>query len=79
MVSTPMKAAAAAVLVFALLAGGMLGWDAMSVQSGGPSTEAGDEPDPLAQYNLDYLGESPRGSLADSYLELISTPDGELP
>jgi hypothetical protein len=32
--------------------------------------------DPLAVYNLDYLGDAPEGSLADSYLALASNPKG---
>lgn len=66
--SAPMHAAAATVLVIGLCAGLVMGWTATS------STDQASAPvtgDPLAAYQLDVLGETPSGSLAEGYLTLV--------
>jgi len=75
MVSVPMRAAAAAMLVLGAVAGLFMGWSALpsSVQTPGTRTQA----DPLDAYSLDYLTDSPKGSLADSYLTLLTGQNGE--
>lgn len=72
--SAPMHLAAAAVLVIGLTAGLMLGW------IGGLSateTVSARQGDPLDTYQLDYLGETPDGSLAGSYLALVAAKERE--
>lgn len=70
--SAPMHAAAAAVLVIGLSVGLVLGWT--SAPSAAQATTAA-QPDPVDAYQIDYLGEAPSGSLADSYLTLVSATD----
>jgi anti-sigma factor RsiW len=67
--SAPMHAAAAAVLIIGLTIGLVMGWT-----SGPPAAraETAAEVDPVDVYQIDYLGEAPSGSLADSYLTLVS-------
>ena len=66
--SGPMHAAAAAVLIVGLTVGVVLGWT-----SAPPAArETAGEVDPVDVYQIDYLGEAPSGSLADSYLTLVS-------
>jgi len=67
------RVAAAAVVVFGLAAGSYMG---RSVSHTTPPRTAA-QPDPLAVYDLDYLGNAPEGSLADSYLALASNDRGE--
>ena len=67
--SAPMRAAAAAMLIVGLSVGVVLGW------TSAPSVERADaaaQVDPVDVYQIDYLGEAPSGSLADSYLTLVS-------
>lgn len=74
--SAPMRGAAAAVLVVGFLGGWMMGRDA--VRAPGTRTAVVAPPaDPLDGYNLDYLGDAPEGSLANSYLALVSSRDGK--
>jgi len=75
--SVPMRAAAAAVLVVGLLAGLAMGWNAVQAPAAKLSAQAAPQGDPLAGYNLDYLGEAPSGSLADGYMALLSGRNGE--
>lgn len=68
MASAPMRWASVATPVAGLIAGLVLGWT-----SGGPiarSTTA-EQADALDVYQLDYLGDLPAGSLADSYMDLV--------
>jgi anti-sigma factor RsiW len=67
--STPMHAAAAAVLVIGLAIGLAMGWTAAPSPA---EAETPAQPDPVTAYRIDYLGEAPSGSLADSYLTLVS-------
>ena len=67
--STPMHAAAAAVLIIGLSVGLVLGWTSATSPA---QAEAAVQPDPVDAYQLDYLGEAPSGSLADSYLTLVA-------
>ncbi len=68
--SAPMHAAAAAVLVIGLTIGLLMG-----TASGPWPTQAVGQmrSDPVDAYLLDYLGEAPSDSLADSYLALAAT------
>ncbi|MFW6106933.1 MAG: hypothetical protein ACOC8H_02110 [bacterium] len=70
----PMHAAAAAVLVIGLAVGLVMGWTT-SPAGQTPPAQATVQADPLDAYNLDYLGDAPSGSLADSYLTLVSATD----
>jgi anti-sigma-K factor RskA len=74
--TAPMHVAAAAVLVVGLGVGLLMSW--MTLPAGqAPATQASVQADPLDTYNLDYLGDAPGGSLADSYLALASGRNGE--
>jgi len=42
-----------------------------------PPAQAASQTDPLASYNVDYLTDAPDGSLAQTYLALVSTPAQE--
>ena len=75
-VPAPMHAAAAAVLVIGLAVGLVMGWTTL-LASQAPPAQATAGADPLDAYNLDYLGDAPSGSLADSYLALVSGRNGE--
>jgi len=68
--------AAAAVLVFGLAVGSYMGWSGGRSMSQTVTARTAVQADPLAVYNLDYLGDAPEGSLADSYLALASNPKG---
>ena len=75
MVSVPMRAAAAAMLVIGVAAGLFMGWTALSSSAQTPATGA--QVDPLEAYSIDYLTDTPKGSLADSYLTLLTGQNGE--
>jgi len=77
MVSVPMRAAAAAMLVLGVAAGLVIGWDTLSNSGKGSSAEDTAQNDPLGGYNVDYLGDAPDGSLADGYLALLAGRNGE--
>lgn len=70
--SVPMHAAAAAVLIFGLTVGLVLGWT--STPSTAQAATAA-KADAVAAYQVDYLSEAPSGSLADSYLTLVLAMD----
>ena len=67
--SAPMHAAAAAVLIVGLSVGVVLGWTSAPSAA---RAETAAQVDPVDVYQIDYLGEAPSGSLADSYLTLVS-------
>jgi len=77
LVPAPMHVAAAAVLVIGLAVGFLMGWTTLPARQS-PPAQATVEADPLDGYNLDYLGDAPSGSLADSYLTLVSNRNGEV-
>lgn len=67
------KFAAAAVLVIGLVIGALMGrdtWQSLVIQSEAKSQMA--QVEPTAIYNLDYLTDAPKGTLADAYLTLVS-------
>ncbi len=68
----PMRTAAAAVVVIGLCIGLLLGWTSAP---SAPQAVAPAQADPVDTYQIDYLGEAPAGSLADSYLALVSATD----
>jgi anti-sigma factor RsiW len=70
--SAPMHAAAAAVLIVGLSVGAVLGWTSAPPEA---RAETAAEVDPVDVYQIDYLGEAPSGSLADSYLTLVLATD----
>jgi anti-sigma factor RsiW len=76
LVPAPMHAAAAAVLVVGLSVGLVMGWTTLPTNQVPPAQTTA-QADPLDAYNLDYLGDAPSGSLADSYLALVSGRNGE--
>jgi anti-sigma factor RsiW len=71
-VSMPMQAAAAAVLVIGLATGLLIGWNTWQAPAA-PPAQAASQTDPLASYNVDYLTDAPDGSLAQTYLALVSS------
>jgi len=76
MASAPVRAAAAAVLVIGLGAGTVLSWDTWQAQAA-PPAQAASQTDPLASYNVDYLTDAPDGSLAQTYLAMVSSSSQE--
>jgi len=72
--STPLRAAAAAVLVVGLTVGMVMGWTSMPSPAQAPAAA---QADPLEVYHLDYLGDAPAESLTNSYLTLVSGHNGE--
>jgi len=72
-VTVPMRAAAAVLLIIGLGIGGSMGWTAAS-SPGRPPAAA--QADPIDTYQIESLGEAPDGSLADSYLALVSATNG---
>ena len=72
--SIPMGVAAAAMLVAGIVMGVLMGRGAYAPVSGSVANRA-PAADPVAVYNLDYLGEAPNGSLAQAYLALVSDKD----
>jgi len=68
MATAPMHAAAAVVLVVGLTVGLLMGWTFAPLRA---KTTTIAQQDPLDAYRLDYLGDAPAGSLADSYLTLV--------
>ncbi len=75
--SRAMKLAGAAVLVMGLAIGALMGrdtWQSPGIQSVGKSQMA--QVGPTTIYNLDYLTNAPKGSLADAYLTLVSATNG---
>jgi len=71
------KSTAAAVLIVGLAIGMLMGWDnwqSPAIQSVGKSEMAQVEPTDI--YNLDYLSDAPKRSLADAYLTLVSATNG---
>jgi anti-sigma factor RsiW len=73
MVSMPMRAVATAVLVIGLAAGAVLSWNTWQTPTT-PTAQTAPQSDPLAPYNVDYLTDAPDGSLAQTYLALVSGP-----
>jgi anti-sigma factor RsiW len=66
----PGRVAAAAVVLAAIAAGSVMGWQTAKASVPSPPVES-----PVALYNLDYLGSRPVGSLPQAYLTLVSTSD----
>ena len=75
--SAPMQAAAAAVLLVGLGAGLLMGWTFDPAVMSPGNAEITSQADTLDTYQFEYLGDAPGGSLAGSYLALVSTDDGE--
>jgi energy-converting hydrogenase Eha subunit F len=71
-----MRAAAAAVLVIGLGTGALISWNTWQPRAA-PPPQAVSQADPLAPYSVDYLTDAPDGSLAQSYLALVSSPAQE--
>jgi len=66
------RVAAAASVAIGLAVGGLLGANTWS-----KAPQEKPSADPVSIYNLDYLGDAPSGSLAESYLALVSGRNGE--
>ena len=76
--SIPMRAAAAAAVVFGLSLGILMGRSAFTAAPPKQVVVEQVEPaDPLATYNMDALSDTPDGSLAQTYLALASGQDTE--
>lgn len=72
-----MRVAAAAVLVIGFAIGALMGRGTSRTIAAAPQeTGQVSMADTLGSYNLDYLSEAPRGSLADAYLTLASAANG---
>ncbi len=69
-----MQAAAVGVLIVGLSLGFTLGKS--TAKSTEPKATIASQADPLEVYRLDYFGDAPSGSLADSYLALIMASNG---
>jgi anti-sigma factor RsiW len=67
------RAAAAAVLIVGLSTGLAMGWQTTGTQTANSSTAVRVTDDPLAVFNLDYLGGDPNGSLPRAYLTLVAS------
>jgi len=72
-----MHAAAAAMLAVGLGVGLAIGWGARPAAPQVSTSSAAAGGDPLAAYKLDYLSDAPDGSLAGTYLALLTSPNGE--
>ena len=70
---TPMRAAAAAMLIAGAAIGAAVGWGA----SPASTTQARQKDSVFAGYGLDALGDTPDGSLAESYMALLDGRNGE--
>jgi anti-sigma factor RsiW len=70
-------AGATAALFLGIAAGCLVGWHWSRSETTIPLLSQASEPDPLEGYSLDYLGDTPAGSLADCYLTLFSEPQAE--
>ncbi|MBN1341791.1 MAG: zf-HC2 domain-containing protein [Phycisphaerae bacterium] len=75
--SAPMKAAAAIVLIVGQLVGLAMGRDVLSTPRQVRDSQVTASADGLDVYNTSFLSEAPEGSLAGSYLALVTTRDGE--
>jgi anti-sigma factor RsiW len=73
-VPVPVRVAAAAAMLGGLAVGTLIGRDMWRPQAPSPSLQA--SADPAAVYFLDYLGDTPNGSLADRYLKLAMVENG---
>ena len=73
-VPVPVRVAAAAAMLGGLAVGTLIGRDIWRPQTPSPSLQA--SADPAAVYFLDYLGDTPNGSLADRYLKLAMVENG---
>jgi len=72
------RVAAVAMVVIGLAVGAFMGRDtSRTMAAARPETSQVSMVDSVDSYNLDYLTEAPRGSLADVYLTLASPTDGE--
>lgn len=74
---TAQRASVAAVLISGLALGALMGldtWRSPTIQSGGQPQIA--QAEAIEIYNLDYLTDIPKGSLADAYLALMSETNG---
>jgi hypothetical protein len=72
------KIVAAAVWIIGLTVGVLIGWDtwqSRGIESVERLQVAQVEPTDI--YNLDYLSDAPKGSLADAYLTLVSATNGK--
>jgi len=65
--ASPLRIAAAAMLVIGLAMGALMGWD---VGQNGNAAPILTKTDTLKQYSLDYLGDAPYGSLAQVFLTI---------
>jgi hypothetical protein len=70
-----MRGAIAAILIIGLLIGFTMGRSVFLAPMTKAIVQTFSQSDPITQYNLDYLSDAPTGSLAESYLDLISSPD----
>ena len=68
---------AAATLALALVSGLAVGWSTAESPRRGDAGSPTARGDPLGGYSLDYLGDAPDGSLASSYLALVSGRGGK--
>ena len=72
-----MRAAAAAVLLVGLGVGLLMGRASGPAVVSPDSAETISQAGPIGTYLFEHLGDAPEGSLADSYLALVSTGNRE--
>ena len=70
-ISMPMRAAAAAVLIVGVSVGLLMSWAAGPPIAALADRKVTAAADPLDAYNLDYLSDTPEGSIAEGYLALV--------
>ena len=70
-ISMPMRAAAAAVLIVGVSVGLLMSWAAGPPTAAPAGREVAAAADPLDAYHLDYLSDTPEGSIAEGYLALV--------
>ena len=71
------RVAAAAVLILGLATGSYMGRSVGRSRTQPMTAQVAGQADPLDTYNLDYLGNAPKASLAGSYLAMASGRNGE--
>ena len=73
-----LRAAAAAGVIVALGLGMLIGRDMWHAGEPWEASQAQvAEADPVRLYRLDYLGDTPEGSMTGAYVSLVSTGQGE--
>jgi anti-sigma factor RsiW len=76
-VSTPVRVAAGLALAMGLTTGVVAARSVGQASSSHPARTDSQQVDPLATYGIDYLTDTPSGSLAQSFVDLLLSPKAE--